>query len=242
MAGRRVLITGASRGIGRAIAVAFAEPGARLWLNYRSNREAAEEVADRCRHLGAEVQLLEFDVGDGEAVEAALKPLLKAEGAVDVLVNNAGVNRDALFAFVTPEIWDELRRINLDGAYHVTRAVVRGMIRQRGGRIINLTSVVGQRGNSGQTAYASTKAAIIGFTKSLALEVAAREITVNAVSPGLIDTDMTAGLAKEDLAGHIPMRRMGRAEEVAAVVRFLASDAASYVTGQVIAVNGGLYT
>ena len=242
MSDRVVLITGASRGIGAATALAFAEPGTRLWLNYASSDDAAAEVAAACEEQGAAVDLLKFDVGDRDAVAELVVKKVAAEGPVDVLVNNAGITRDTLFAWVTPADWDEVIRVNLGGLYSMTHAVVKGMVRKRRGRIINLTSVSGQRGNGGQTPYSATKAGIIGFSKSLALELASRQITVNAVSPGLIDTDMTSSLPREDLTKAIPMRRFGTAEEVAHVIRFLASAEASYITGQVIAVNGGLYT
>jgi len=235
-------VTGASRGIGRAVAVALSAPETLILLNYKSSTFAAEEAASECRDKGADVRLVQLDVGDGDQVAEVLEPVIKEVGPLDVLVNNAGIARDSLLAWVKPEDWDAVMRVNLGGLYSVTRAAVRGMIRNRAGRIINMTSISGQRGNAGQTPYAASKAGIIGFTKALALELAPRKITVNAVAPGLIDTDMTADLPREELAKAIPMRRFGSPAEVAGAVRFLAGPDAAYITGQVLGVNGGFYT
>ena len=221
----------------------MASEGVHLGLNYHRSREQAEALALHCEQRGARVTLLPFDVGDRESVAATLPDWVLEHGPVDVLVNNAGITKDQLFAWVEPTEWDDIMAVNLGGLYAVTRCVIKGMIRKRWGRIINLTSISGQRGNRGQTAYSTSKAGVIGFTKSLALELASRGITVNAVAPGLIETDMTAAIPKKDeVQKLIPMRRFGRADEVASVIRFLASEDASYITGQVIGVNGGFHT
>jgi 3-oxoacyl-[acyl-carrier protein] reductase len=238
---RIILITGASRGIGRAIALAFAEPSHRLWLNYHASEAAAAELADECKAKGAEVKLLRFDVGDGAQIQSVLSPLLE-EATPSVVVNNAGITEDGLFAVAERDRWDRVNRVNLGGLYGVTHAVLQPMLRARKGRIINLTSISGERGNSGQVIYSTTKAGIIGFTKALALEVARRGITVNAVSPGFIETEMTKDVPRAEVEKSIPLQRFGRPDEVAAAVRFLASDEAGYITGHVLSVNGGLYT
>lgn len=247
---RRILITGASRGIGREISLLFAESGATLLLGYRANDEAAEEVARRCRERGAAVTLLRFDVGDPRQVREALAraqqssddPSALAECVIDVVVNNAGMTCDRLLARMEDEEWEQVIRTNLYGVYAVTKAVLPGMIRRRAGRIINIASLSGERGNAGQTSYCAAKAGVVGFSKALALEVAGRGITVNVVSPGVIDTEMTARLPRAEVERAIPLRRYGKAAEVASAVHYLASPSAGYITGQVIAVNGGLRT
>ncbi|MGH2457731.1 MAG: 3-oxoacyl-[acyl-carrier-protein] reductase [Chloroflexota bacterium] len=238
-----VLITGASRGIGRAIALRFAQEGARIGINYLNNVEAAEATADDVSRLGAEPFLLPGDVSDPGTVAAALDALSQRWGRIDVLVNNAGIVRDTLILRMSDDDWDSVLRTNLRGAFLCTRAVLRPMLRQRAGRIINVASVSGLRGNAGQANYAASKAALIGLTKSVAREVASRGITVNAVAPGLIETDITTNMpekARAALIEQIPLGRMGTIDEVANVVSFLASDQASYLTGQAIVVDGGL--
>lgn len=233
------IVTGASRGIGAAIALALAEAGHPVILNYLANREAAEAVKARVEAAGGTAILAPFDVADGVATQAALDALAADGHQIGVVVNNAGVVADAPFPAMTSEAWERVTRTTLDGFYHVTRPLVMPMVRRKRGRIVNISSVSGLVGNRGQTNYSAAKAGLIGATRSLAQELARRGITVNAVAPGLIETDMIAGLP-EEVVKHIPMRRLGRPEEVASLVAFLVSDAAAYITGQVIGINGGL--
>jgi 3-oxoacyl-[acyl-carrier protein] reductase len=247
LAGQVVFVTGGSRGIGRACVLAFVRSGAKVVLGYAGNEAAAAETARLAAahggHAGA-VSLTRFDVADSAACAAAVERVVTDHGRLDVLVNNAGIAVDGLLLRLKDE--DLLRQfaVNVEGAFHLAKAAARPMMKQRAGAIINLTSVVGEMGNAGQTAYAATKAALIGFTKSLARELASRQIRVNAVSPGFIDTEMTAGIPeaqREQMVEMIPAGRLGRAEEVAEAVLFLASPRASYITGEVLRVNGGMY-
>jgi len=239
--GKVVLVTGGSRGIGRACAVAFARAGATVVLSYAGNEAAAAEAVALA---GPNARSMKFDVADTAACAAAVDEVVKGAGRLDVLVNNAGVAIDGLAVRVKDDDWDRTLDTNLKGAFALCRAAARPMMKQRSGSIVNLTSVVGETGNVGQAAYAASKAGLIGLTKSLARELSSRNIRVNAVSPGFIDTDMTAGLnaeLKAKMTEGIPLGRLGSANEVARAVLFLAGDAASYVTGEVLKVNGGMY-
>ncbi len=241
--GRVGIVTGGGRGIGRAVAVRLAEEGANLAISYRSNDEAAEETAERVREAGVKCELFKGDVASPEDVEALFKGVSDAFGRVDILVNNAGITRDNLMMRMKEEEFDEVLRTNLKGTYLCTRAALRPMIRARWGRIVNVSSVVGLVGNAGQANYAASKAGIIGFTKSVAREVAQRGITVNAVAPGYVETELTGSLpenVKDQIRGQVPMGRFGEPEEVAQVVAFLVGETAGYVTGQTIAVDGGM--
>jgi 3-oxoacyl-[acyl-carrier protein] reductase len=237
------LVTGGGRGIGRAVVLALARRGAEVMINYAQNRAAAESTLKEVQDLGGQGELCPFDVSREEQVEEAIKKIVDQHKKVDILVNNAGITADNLLLRTRSEDWNRVLSVNLTGTANCTRAVCRLMVRERYGRIINLTSVVWQDGNAGQSAYAAAKAGIIGFTKSMARELASRGITVNAVAPGFIETEMTARLpAKlhEEYLRSIPLGRFGTSEEVAGVVCFLAGSGATYVTGQVIGVNGGL--
>jgi 3-oxoacyl-[acyl-carrier protein] reductase len=242
---RVVVVTGGSKGIGRSVAFRFADEGAKLVIvHYDADDVNAEETLKAIAQRGVEAESRKVDVSSFEAVDILFKDIISKFERVDVLVNNAGIARDGLLMRMKEEDWDNVIRVNLKSVFNCTQAVVRPMIKQRGGRIVNISSVVGQIGNFGQANYAASKAGIMGFTKTIAKEVAARGITVNAVAPGFIDTDMTAVLSekvKEGFVQQIPLGRIGRPEEVAEAVYWLCSDFASYITGQVIHVNGGLY-
>jgi 3-oxoacyl-[acyl-carrier protein] reductase len=234
------LVTGASRGIGAAIALALARDGFDIWLNYRSDHVAAADVKRAIEEAGRACRLLPFDVADGEAVKAALEPALEEETPF-ALVNNAGFARDALMVWMSQQEWRDVLSVHLDGFYSVTKLVVAAMLRKRRGRIVNIVSTSGQSGMAGQVNYSAAKAGLIGATKALAAEIAKRNILVNAVSPGFIDTDMTKNLPLDRILPMIPLGRVGTPEEAAGAVSFLCSDRATYITGQVIAVNGGTY-
>jgi 3-oxoacyl-[acyl-carrier protein] reductase len=235
---RRALVTGGSRGIGAAIARGLARDGFDVVINCRSNVDAAEQVAADIRALGRVATVQRFDVRDPAATARAIDELLVS--GIDVLVNNAGVTADGPFPTTSPEAWSSVLETTLGGFYNVTRPLVMPMVQRRWGRIINLSSVSGVIGNRGQVNYAAAKAGLVGATKALAMEVAKRNVTVNAVAPGLIDTDMTKDLPLDEALKFVPMRRVGRADEVAELVSFLASDRAAYITGQVIGISGGL--
>jgi 3-oxoacyl-[acyl-carrier protein] reductase len=244
LAGQVALVTGGSRGIGRAIVTALGRRGAYVVINYRGNQSAAEETLAQLTGQGGHGELSQFDVANESAVEQAVKKLVDAHKKIDILVNNAGVTSDNLLLRTKSEDWDQVLGTNLKGTVLCTKAVSRHMIRQRYGRIVNLSSVVGQTGNAGQSLYAASKAGILGFTKAVAKELALRAVTVNAVAPGFIETDMTAGLptvVKEEYLRSIPLGRFGTCDDVAELVAFVAGPAAGYITGQVIGVNGGLY-
>ncbi|MED4163126.1 3-oxoacyl-[acyl-carrier-protein] reductase [Halalkalibacterium halodurans] len=241
--GKTAIVTGASRGIGRATAMELARHGANVVVNYAGNKEKAEKVVSEIKELGVEAIAIQTDVADSESVQAMVKETIDTFGAVDILVNNAGITRDNLFMRMKEEDWDAVIDTNLKGVFHCSKAVTRPMMKQRFGRIINVSSVVGAIGNAGQANYVAAKAGVIGLTKTLARELANRNITVNAVAPGFIETDMTGELpedVKAQMLGQIPLARLGQPEEVAKAVRFLASDDASYLTGQTIHVNGGM--
>lgn len=236
------LVTGASRGIGRAIAERLAKDGYAVLINYHSNTEAAEATKAAIEANGGQAELLPFNVSDGKAIETALTTWDAAhEGEhISVLVNNAGIRRDGLMVFMSEEDWHEVMRTTTEGFYHTTKHVLPAMVRARHGRIVNISSISGVSGLPGQVNYSAAKAAIIGATKALSKEVAARKVTVNAVAPGFIATDMTADLDEAELKKTIPAGRFGKPEEVAALVSFLCSDEAAYITGQVIEIAGGI--
>jgi 3-oxoacyl-[acyl-carrier protein] reductase len=242
LTGRVALVTGASRGIGRAIATRLAAQGATVVAAAREQKAAAP--GGEITAAGGNAEVASVDVSDAAAIDALVAGALERHGRIDILVNNAGITKDQLMLRMKRADWDAVIATNLTGAFSLTQAVLKPMIRQKGGRIICISSVVGQSGNAGQANYAASKAGLIGFAKAVAQEVASRNITVNVVAPGLIDTDMTraiTGDAQDEWAARIPLKRLGTPDDIAAAVCFLASPEASYITGQVLAVNGGMY-
>lgn len=243
MPGRVALVTGGSRGIGRAVAERLAADGCRVAVNYHTRADAAEEVVAAIRAAGGEAIAAGGDVGDGDAVAAMFAAVESALGPVEILVNNAGITADDLLLRMKPEAWESVIRTNLDSVYHCTRAALKAMLKARWGRVVSITSVAGISGNAGQANYSAAKAGIIGFTKSVAKEVGSRGITVNAVAPGFVGTDMTDALGsgvREAVLPAIALGRFGTAPEIASAVGYLASEDAAYVTGQVLVVDGGL--
>lgn len=239
--GKVAIVTGASRGIGKAIALELAREGATVVVNYARSSAAAEEVVSLITAAGGTAQAMQADVAHNDPVEAMIQATKEQYGAIDVLVNNAGITKDTLLLRMKPEDWQAVIDLNLTGVFLCTRAVSKIMLKQRSGRIINIASVAGQMGNPGQANYSAAKAGVIGFTKTVAKELASRGITVNAIAPGFIETDMTHGLDNAEILKLIPLGRYGQAEEVAGLVRFLAADpAAAYITGQVMNVDGGM--
>jgi len=244
LTGKTALVTGASRGIGRAIALKLAEAGANIVVNYAGSEGAASETVAQVKALGRDAIMVRANVSDSEEVNEMFKTALEHFGSLDILVNNAGITRDNLLMRMKEEEWDAVIDTNLKGVFNCLKAATRPMMKQRSGKIINITSVVGVLGNPGQANYVAAKAGVIGLTKTAAKELATRGITVNAVAPGFIDTEMTAVLpedVKAGLIGQIPLGRLGQTEDIANVVVFLASDAANYLTGQTLHVDGGMY-
>ncbi|ALA41804.1 MULTISPECIES: 3-oxoacyl-[acyl-carrier-protein] reductase [Paenibacillus] len=244
LSGKTALVTGASRGIGRSIALALAEAGANVAVNYAGSEAAATEVAEQIRAKGVEAITVQANVGRADEADQLIKDVIGAWGKIDILVNNAGITRDNLIMRMKEEEFDQVIETNLKGVFNCLKAATRPMMKQRSGRIINISSVVGVLGNAGQANYVAAKAGVIGLTKSSARELASRGITVNCVAPGFIDTEMTQVLAddlRDNMLSGIPLARLGRPEEIADVVLFLASDASSYMTGQTLHVDGGMY-
>jgi 3-oxoacyl-[acyl-carrier protein] reductase len=234
------LVTGASRGIGRQVALDLAATGRHVFVNYVKNEAAAKETLSAIEEAGGSGEIICFDVADQAQAEAGVKAILEKHKKIEILVNNAGITDDMLMVWMKHENWQRVLDTNLTGFYNVTRLVVKNMIRKRFGRIVNITSTAGQMGQAGQINYSASKAGLIGATKALSREVSSRNITVNAVSPGFIETEMVENLPMEEIAKTIPMKRPGTPQEVASAVTFLCSDQASYITGQVLGVNGGI--
>lgn len=244
MKGKTAIVTGGSRGIGRVISVELARGGANLVINYAGNQQAVEETAAICREQGVLAVIVQGDISESEVCEKIVETAVSTFGGVDILINNAGITRDNLLMRMSEEDFDAVIRTNLRGTFLMMKAVSRPMMKKRYGRIVNLSSVVGLSGNAGQVNYAASKAGVVGMTKSFAKEVASRGITVNALAPGFIETDMTAKMAEAAIsaaAASIPAGRMGTPQDVAAAAAFLASEKAAYVTGQVLSVDGGMY-
>lgn len=233
------LVTGGSRGIGKACALHLAQAGYNVVINYAGNEEAAKQTVSELEALGIKAEAVKFDISNHNEAQEAVAKIIEKYGRIDVLVNNAGITRDGLFMRMSKENWDAVINTNLTGAFNVTQPVIKVMMKQRSGAIVNMASIVGIYGNAGQANYAAAKAGLIGFTKSLAKELASRNIRVNAVAPGFVQTDMTKSLDSAQISEHIPLKRLGDADDIAGAVKFLAVDA-TYVTGQVLQVDGGL--